>query len=430
MNQTTKSGKLIMNQAVNWNRKKGACASCALHDMDNEGFERPTLDLVDERNDEEAKGCGSLLQSDSGLTGSDTHMADFRHFRKSSGSRVEMRTGLIGSGTEKFYEKDFPFDIAKIGRELLQCMSRYAERIEPDMADDLSGILSDFTDMLLSGSEKEYLFGRNSDDMLYRINDPFVPFELLFHEGRFLPEISSAARQPCSRASDHNRISVERVVIVQPKMTNFSVIDDEVGEITEAEMITEIFRKKSKLSEKPLEIIRVKDKDHFHRIIDEWDFDVLHIAAHNVATDVLDDLTPLVFDEAVMSCVKPLSLKMKLCKKFCKDSSLKGPMIFMNCPHSSRHGYGLSGITGWAPLFMKAGAEIFIGHAWTPRDHSAFYFAKKLYESLVLHDQPVGRAMRQARQEIKNRFFHDENDPTWLAYQLFGHPGTGLFFSP
>ena len=99
------------------------------------------------------------------------------------------------------------------------------------------------------------------------------------------------------------------------------------------------------------------------------------------------------------------------------------PLIFMNACRSAGEVPEYTRMMGWAQQFMAAGAGAFTGTLWAVRSDSAKVFAETFYEGLA-GGIPLGAASRQAR-EVAARQHHD--DPTWLAYSVYGDPAaTGV----
>ena len=80
---------------------------------------------------------------------------------------------------------------------------------------------------------------------------------------------------------------------------------------------------------------------------------------------------------------------------------------------------------GWAQGFMAAGAGAFVGTLWAVRSESAAAFAETFYAALTA-GSTLGEACRQARTETGRH--HD--DPTWLAYSVYGDPAAKPWRSP
>lgn len=92
------------------------------------------------------------------------------------------------------------------------------------------------------------------------------------------------------------------------------------------------------------------------------------------------------------------------------------PIIFLNACQSGVGGYGLSGTGGLAQAFVQRGAGLFVGSLWSIGDKPALTFSGTFYQGLK-DGRTVAQAVRQAREAAKA-----ENDTTWLAYTVYGHP--------
>jgi len=96
------------------------------------------------------------------------------------------------------------------------------------------------------------------------------------------------------------------------------------------------------------------------------------------------------------------------------------PLVFFNACRSAGEIDWFSQHLGWAQQFLQAGAGAFVGTLWAVRSDSALEFADAFYGDLVGAGEPLGRASLRARQAIRDR----DGDPTWLAYAVYGSPGT------
>ncbi|WP_435270238.1 CHAT domain-containing protein [Streptomyces sp. 1222.5] len=99
--------------------------------------------------------------------------------------------------------------------------------------------------------------------------------------------------------------------------------------------------------------------------------------------------------------------------------SLQGgrPLIFINACRAAGAVPQYTRMLGWAQQFMGAGAGAFVGTLWAVRSDSAQRFAEAFYASLSA-GEPLGTAVHRARSHAG----HDETDPTWLAYTVYGDP--------
>ena len=94
------------------------------------------------------------------------------------------------------------------------------------------------------------------------------------------------------------------------------------------------------------------------------------------------------------------------------------PLVFLNACHSGKGGPRPTGIGGLAKAFVDAGAAAIVGCHWAIADDMAELFAGELYR-LLLAGQPLGEAGRQARHLLRRQ---KPEDPTWIAYSIFGQP--------
>lgn len=93
------------------------------------------------------------------------------------------------------------------------------------------------------------------------------------------------------------------------------------------------------------------------------------------------------------------------------------PLVFINACRSAGAVPEYTRMMGWAQQFMAAGAGAFVGTLWAVRSESAAVFAETFYAALMARST-LGEASRRARLEAG----HDHDDPTWLAYSVYGDP--------
>ena len=84
--------------------------------------------------------------------------------------------------------------------------------------------------------------------------------------------------------------------------------------------------------------------------------------------------------------------------------------------HTGRLNFSLTRLGGWAHSFVKADAAAFVGGLYSVGDSGARTFAQHLYNHL-LDGKPLAESARLARREL-----YKAQDPTWLAYSVYGHP--------
>lgn len=151
-------------------------------------------------------------------------------------------------------------------------------------------------------------------------------------------------------------------------------------------------------------------------------FDLLHFACHGSAdqesiwdssllmagiTDP-DDPDQIIDDKLTVS-------RVRLQAKLMNDEGLR-PIVFLNSCQAGKAGRSFSGIGGMGHAFVDAGAGLFVGALWSVGDKTAFVFAKTFYEQLIAGRTVTGAA-NAARKASK-----DAEEPTWLAYTIYGHP--------
>jgi len=119
-------------------------------------------------------------------------------------------------------------------------------------------------------------------------------------------------------------------------------------------------------------------------------------------------------------------------------STLKGfidedpPLLaFMNACESGREIPWLLGPAdesnrafGLASTFLGAGCY-YIGAMWPVFDEPASDFALAFYSSILIDREPLGVAIRIARQRVYD--VHAESDLSWSSYTLYGDPAVRLF---
>lgn len=95
------------------------------------------------------------------------------------------------------------------------------------------------------------------------------------------------------------------------------------------------------------------------------------------------------------------------------------PIVAFNACQAGRTGYNLTGMGGFAPALLDAGAGLFIGTLWSVGDGPARAFAIAFYKSLKA-GKTVAEAVSAAREPSQ------AVDSTWLAYVVYGHPHARL----
>jgi CHAT domain-containing protein len=93
------------------------------------------------------------------------------------------------------------------------------------------------------------------------------------------------------------------------------------------------------------------------------------------------------------------------------------PTVFINACRSAGLAATYNRLDGWASKFLEAGAAAFIGSLWAVSDGTAREFAQELYGQLQAGSS-LGEAVKEARRVAASQ----PDDPTWLAYTVYGDP--------
>jgi hypothetical protein len=144
-------------------------------------------------------------------------------------------------------------------------------------------------------------------------------------------------------------------------------------------------------------------------LIGSGDFGLLHFACHNT------------YDSVGGSSIKlgnvqftPTLLEIAVIRKALGRSA---PTVFINACRSAGLAATYNRLDGWASKFLEAGAAAFIGSLWAVSDGAAREFAQELYGKLQA-GSPLGEAVMRARKVAAAQL----DDPTWLAYTVYGNP--------
>lgn len=133
-----------------------------------------------------------------------------------------------------------------------------------------------------------------------------------------------------------------------------------------------------------------------------------HFIGHGLYRDNAPDLSGIVLEEGEVLTPEQLAGPSK-------RMGTRRPLVFLNACSSGRSGISLTGLGGWAPDFIKAGAGAFLSALWPIGDRHGSDFALAFYEAFR-GGMPLAEAVRTARRAIRS------GDPTWLGYAVYGHP--------
>lgn len=140
-------------------------------------------------------------------------------------------------------------------------------------------------------------------------------------------------------------------------------------------------------------------------------FDGLHFSGHGLTDEHNPDLWGVQLEDGDLT---PLDL----------ETGARGlggtrPLVFLNACHSARTGRVLTRLSGLSEAFLRAGGGAFVGTHWAVVDQGPVLFAECFYRRFLGEKLPLGEAVRRARLDLRAE---RPDDPTWLAYAVFGHP--------
>ena len=179
------------------------------------------------------------------------------------------------------------------------------------------------------------------------------------------------------------------------------------GSLPEARNEIDAMRQLLDPAQSPTEIVSALTP--LQSLIANGNFGLLHFACHNTynpaggSSITLDNVqfTPTLMTTAAINKVLANS----------------APTIFMNACRTAGLNATYNRLDGWANKFLEAGAAVFIGSLWAVSDGSAREFAQEFYGQLQ-EGSSLGEAVMRARQAAASQ----PDDPTWLAYTVYGNP--------
>jgi hypothetical protein len=235
-----------------------------------------------------------------------------------------------------------------------------------------------------------------------------IPWELLYpkdrgHDTGFLVEQFPVTRAIFGRRQVRG-LSLRPARFVLPE-----------GSLPEAKEEIDAMRRLLDPAQPPNEVISALTA--LQNLIASGDFGLLHFACHNRfdpadgSSITLDNVqfTPTLMTTAAIDRVLARS----------------APTIFMNACRSAGLAATYNRLDGWASKFLEAGAAVFIGSLWAVSDGSAREFAQTFYSKLQAGSS-LGEAAMEARQVTAGQ----PDDPTWLAYTVYGDPRATISQQP
>ncbi|HMB06122.1 MAG TPA: CHAT domain-containing protein [Isosphaeraceae bacterium] len=134
-------------------------------------------------------------------------------------------------------------------------------------------------------------------------------------------------------------------------------------------------------------------------------YDGWHFVGHAAADSSAPDESLLQLEAGAYLRANDISGALKNCGK-------PRPLVFLNGCQTGQGAMGLTGASGWASKFVRAGAAAFVGTLWSVRDGSAQQFASAFYDHLLAGMTVAGAAF-EARKT---------SGVTGLAYTVFADP--------
>jgi RNA polymerase sigma factor (sigma-70 family) len=148
-------------------------------------------------------------------------------------------------------------------------------------------------------------------------------------------------------------------------------------------------------------------------LIASGDFGLLHFACHNTYDPVGGSSIKLGNVPFTPTDIAAAAINQVLARS--------APTVFINACRSSGLNATYNRLDGWATKFLEAGAAAFIGSLWAVSDGAAREFAQELYGQLQAGSS-LGQAVKSARAKAASQ----PDDPTWLAYTVYGDPRATL----
>jgi class 3 adenylate cyclase/tetratricopeptide (TPR) repeat protein len=279
-------------------------------------------------------------------------------------------------------------------------------------------------DLLLPSPVQSFLGSLTSDTpLLISTNDPLLPWELVHDGVEYL-----ALKCPVGRRF----LSVEHVRRNPPEPhagKNFLLIADPTGDLPktsqEIEALTDLLNGLSEWSNYEVLARQGATKAEVLSYLSAGQCDLIHYSGHVALDERGSHAVGLRLANGEVLTAEEIRL------------TVRGqPLVFLNGCSSvkgkadegdtlDKPGHGEASVPhmslpvrGLAAAFLHGGALGFIGTLWPVYDEAAYEFAVRFYRS-ALRGEPVGQALRQARQAIRQEY---PADPIWASFVFYGHP--------
>ncbi|MFZ1506715.1 MAG: CHAT domain-containing protein [Anaerolineae bacterium] len=242
-------------------------------------------------------------------------------------------------------------------------------------------------------------------------DEPWIPWELA---RIFDPETRAEGDFLCSRFTVARWLAGDGMTATLPNREMTAIIPSTnlIYTAAEYEALQELWPDDTLIA---LTDAAATTRDVISRLKDSRLAGIVHVASHGAAGDDPAQSTITLSDGKL----RPTDISRS-------TRYTRRPLIFFNACESGRTGFALAGLGGWAERFVQAGAGAFVGALWEVNDRLAAQFAAVFYEKLF-GGAALGDAFTAARTAIRDAA---PNNPTWLAYVLYGEPLSLLQAAP
>jgi hypothetical protein len=243
--------------------------------------------------------------------------------------------------------------------------------------------------------------------------EPWIPWEIIkpyrtkedgrIEEDPFLCERYSFSRWLQDIPDKAEDRELKKVVIVAPSHIGLEQADQETKWV------------KQFASYSGLEIEEISAYEEMINVLENDEFDLLHLTSHGFYNPDHSSLSSLKLENGGEIGPDEISGTYASFGRF-------KPVVILNACQTGALGFSLTKTMGWSKTFIGAGSSVFIGTAWSVTDQGASKFVQFLYAELA-KGTTLGEAVKMARNYCKTT-----GDPSWLAYQLYGHPHIQIKF--
>jgi hypothetical protein len=156
-------------------------------------------------------------------------------------------------------------------------------------------------------------------------------------------------------------------------------------------------------------------------------FDLLHFAGHGRWRDAVplgQEITFAAFSEDQddgSASYTDSDARRDLPERDGVSTATAAPFVFLSACDVGRLRSGVTGLGGFAEVFLRGGVGVFIGCSWAVRDDVTAAFVREFYEQTLGHGATLGEAVLAARRTAR-----EAGDLTSLAFTVFADPRAKL----